>query len=123
MDTFKAKNRRRRQTSTNQRQDSPYLLFFLVVFLYQCSLGDMTGVKPEKGLVHATQRGGPHPQVMEDAYGDDRHSSGGGSKRAPEPIVGTTGIGLVKLVPTERTVDMSLHFVHFLYFLFYLTVI
>jgi hypothetical protein len=36
-------------------------------------------------------------------YGDDRQSSGGSGKRAPEPIVGATGIGLAKLVPTERT--------------------
>jgi hypothetical protein len=39
---------------------------------------------------------------MEDAYGDDRQSGDGG-KRAPEPIVGTTGIGLAKLVATEVT--------------------
>ena len=30
------------------------------------------------------------PTIMEDAYGDGRQSSG---KRAPEAIVGTTGIG------------------------------
>ena len=35
------------------------------------------------------------PAIMEDAYGDGRHSSG---KRAPEPIVGTTGIGLGKVM-------------------------
>ena len=35
------------------------------------------------------------PAFMEDAYGDGRHSSG---KRAPEAIVGTTGIGLAKLI-------------------------
>ena len=39
------------------------------------------------------------PAVMEDAYGDDRQSSG---KRAPEPIVGTTGIGLSKLISIEQ---------------------
>ena len=35
------------------------------------------------------------PTIMEDAYGDGRQSSG---KRAPEPIVGTTGIGLGKIM-------------------------
>ena len=35
------------------------------------------------------------PAIMEDAYGDGRQSSG---KRAPEPIVGTTGIGLGKVM-------------------------
>ena len=40
------------------------------------------------------------PAVMEDAYGDDRQSSG---KRAPEAIVGTTGIGLAKLIATKCT--------------------
>jgi len=35
------------------------------------------------------------PTIMEDAYGDGRQSSG---KRAPEAIVGTTGIGLGKVV-------------------------
>ena len=35
------------------------------------------------------------PEIMEDAYGDGRQSSG---KRAPEPIVGTTGIGLGKIM-------------------------
>jgi hypothetical protein len=41
------------------------------------------------------------PAVMEDTYGDDRQSSG---KRAPEAIrvVGTTGIGLAKVM-AERT--------------------
>ena len=34
------------------------------------------------------------PTIMEDAYGDGRQSSG---KRAPEPIVGTTCIGLGKV--------------------------
>jgi hypothetical protein len=37
---------------------------------------------------------------MEDAYGGNRQSSGG--KRAPEAIVGTTGIGL-EVIATERT--------------------
>jgi hypothetical protein len=40
------------------------------------------------------------PAIMEDAYGDDRQPSG---KRAPEAIVGTTGIGLAKVVEAERT--------------------
>ena len=35
------------------------------------------------------------PTFMEDAYGDGKQSSG---KRAPEPIVGTTGIGLGKIL-------------------------
>ena len=35
------------------------------------------------------------PTIMEDAYGDGRQSSG---KRAPEPIVGTIGIGLGKVM-------------------------
>ena len=35
------------------------------------------------------------PEIMEDAYGDGRQSSG---KRAPEPIVGTIGIGLGKVM-------------------------
>ena len=34
------------------------------------------------------------PEVMDDAYSDGRQSSG---KRAPETIVGTTGIGLGKI--------------------------
>jgi hypothetical protein len=39
------------------------------------------------------------PGIMEDLHGDDRQSSG---KRTPEPIVGTTGIGLAKVI-TERS--------------------
>ena len=35
------------------------------------------------------------PEDMDDAYGDDRQSSG---KRAPGTIVGTTGIGLRKVI-------------------------
>ena len=44
------------------------------------------------------------PTIMEDAYGDGRQSSG---KRAPEAIVGTTGIGLGKYV-FEDTKDDEL---------------
>ena len=40
------------------------------------------------------------PAIMEEAYGDYRQSSG---KRAPEAIVGTTGIGLAKVI-AERSV-------------------
>ena len=39
------------------------------------------------------------PASMDDAYGDGRQSS---SKRAPEAIVGTTGIGLGKVIVPER---------------------
>jgi hypothetical protein len=42
------------------------------------------------------------PRIMEDAYGDGRHSSG---KRTPEAIVGTTGIGLVEVVAERSTKD------------------
>jgi hypothetical protein len=42
------------------------------------------------------------PRIMEDAYGDDRQSSG---KRAPEPIVGTTGIGLAKVIAERSAKD------------------
>jgi hypothetical protein len=45
------------------------------------------------------------PRAMEDAYGDDRQSSG---KRTPEPIVGTTGIGLAKLIATDARQFQSL---------------
>ena len=34
------------------------------------------------------------PEIMEDAFGDGRQSSG---KRAPEAIVGTTGVGLAEV--------------------------
>jgi len=46
------------------------------------------------------------PSIMDDAYGDGRQSSG---KRAPESIVGTTGIGLKKVV-VERNSKDALHF-------------
>ena len=39
------------------------------------------------------------PAIMEDAYDDGRQSSG---KRAPEAIVGTTGIGLGKVMAERR---------------------
>ena len=41
---------------------------------------------------------------MEDSYGDGKQSSG---KRAPEPIVGTTGIGLGKVM-AERSAKGNL---------------
>ena len=41
--------------------------------------------------------------IMEDAYGDGRQSS---SKRAPEVIVGTTGIGLGKVIAERNTKDV-----------------
>lgn len=47
------------------------------------------------------------PSIMDDAYGDGRQSSG---KRAPESIVGTTGIGLKKVVVERDSQDASLHF-------------
>ena len=40
--------------------------------------------------------------IMEDAYGDGRQSITG-SKRAPEVIVGTTGIGLGKVIAERNT--------------------
>ena len=43
------------------------------------------------------------PANMEDAYGDDRQSSG---KRAPETIVGTTGIGLEKIIAERSAKDV-----------------
>ena len=43
------------------------------------------------------------PTIMEDAYGDGRQSSG---KRAPEAIVGTTGIGLGKVMEERSAEDM-----------------
>jgi hypothetical protein len=42
-----------------------------------------------------------NPAIMEDVYGDDRQSSG---KRAPEAIVGTTGIGFAKVIEAECSV-------------------
>ena len=42
------------------------------------------------------------PATMDDAYSDGRRSS---SKRAPEAIVGTTGIGLVKLLVERNAKD------------------
>jgi hypothetical protein len=42
------------------------------------------------------------PTIMEDAYGDGRQSSG---KRAPEAIVGATGIGLVEVVSERSAKD------------------
>jgi hypothetical protein len=42
------------------------------------------------------------PRNMEDAYGDGRQPSG---KRAPEPIVGTTGIGLGKIMAERSAKD------------------
>ena len=44
------------------------------------------------------------PAIMEDACGDDRQSNG--SKRAPEAIVGTTGIGLAKVVEAVPVKDV-----------------
>ena len=44
------------------------------------------------------------PAIMEDAYGDDRQSSG---IRAPEAIVGTTGIGLARVIEAEHSVKDS----------------
>jgi hypothetical protein len=43
------------------------------------------------------------PASMDDAYGDDRQSR---DKRAPEPIVGTTGIGLAKIT-AERSANLK----------------
>ena len=43
------------------------------------------------------------PTIMEDAYGDGRQSSG---NRAPEPIVGTTGIGLGKVMSEGSEKDI-----------------
>ena len=43
------------------------------------------------------------PKIMEDAYGDGRQPSG---KRAPEAIVGTTGIGLGKVMEERSAEDM-----------------
>ena len=40
---------------------------------------------------------------MDDAYGDGRRSRG---KRAPEAIVGTTGIGLKKVIPEGSAKDV-----------------
>jgi len=45
------------------------------------------------------------PAVMEDAYSDGRQSSG---ERAPEAIVGTTGVGLGKVI-AERSARDVLH--------------
>jgi hypothetical protein len=42
------------------------------------------------------------PGSMENAYGDGRQSSG---KRAPEPIFGTTGIGLGKIMAERNAKD------------------
>ena len=42
------------------------------------------------------------PAIMEDAYGDGRQSGG---KRAPEAIVGTTGIGFGKVIAERNTKD------------------
>ena len=46
--------------------------------------------------------------IMEDAYGDGRQSITG-SKRAPEVIVGTTGIGLGKVIIAERNTKGFVH--------------
>ena len=46
------------------------------------------------------------PVDMDDAYGDGRQSSG---KRAPEAIVGTTGIGLGRVI-AERSAKDTLEF-------------
>ena len=43
------------------------------------------------------------PAIMDDAYGDGRQSS---SKRAPEAIVGTTGIGLGKVIVERSAKDV-----------------
>ena len=43
------------------------------------------------------------PTIMEDAYGDGRQPSG---KREAEPIVGTTGIGLGKVISEGREKDI-----------------
>ena len=43
------------------------------------------------------------PTIMEDAYDDGRRSS---DKRAPEPIVGTTGIGLGKIMAESYTEEV-----------------
>ena len=43
------------------------------------------------------------PANMDDAYGDGRQSSG---KRAPEAIVGTTGIGLEKVIAERSAKDV-----------------
>ena len=43
-----------------------------------------------------------NPAVMEDGYGDERQSSG---KRAAEPIVGTIGIGLAKIIAEPGAKD------------------
>jgi hypothetical protein len=45
------------------------------------------------------------PARMDDAYGDGRPSKG---KRAPEPIVGTTGIGLGKVMVERNAKDVPL---------------
>ena len=45
------------------------------------------------------------PAFMEDAYSDGRQSSG---KRAPEAIVGTTGIGLGKVVTEGGEEDLRI---------------
>ena len=43
------------------------------------------------------------PNLMEDAYGDGRQSSG---KQAPEAIVGTTGIGLGQVMAERSAKDI-----------------
>ena len=48
------------------------------------------------------------PAFMEDAYGDGRQSSG--IKRAPEAIVGTTGIGLAKFMAERSAKDHASQF-------------
>ena len=45
-----------------------------------------------------------NPAIMEDAYGDGRQSGG---KRAPEAIVGTTGIGLGKIIAELNMKDVT----------------